>query len=88
MIPEILYNEDHFNTLIKKVEKAAVRIALTPGETLSTLRAFNYLLPVPSFLEKNGEIINYQGTNRKLRAGLSYGETSKDVSYYGKWVNV
>ncbi|MDD4975646.1 MAG: 2Fe-2S iron-sulfur cluster-binding protein [Bacteriovorax sp.] len=88
VIPEILYNEDHFNTLIGKVEKAGVRIALTPGETLSSLRAFNYLLPVPSFLEKNGEIINFQGATRTLRAGLSYGETSKDVSYYGKWVNV
>ena len=88
VIPEILYNEDHFNTLISKVENAGVRIALTPGETLSTLRAFNYLLPVPSFLEKDGEILNYQGTARKLRAGISYGETSKDVSYYGKWVNV
>lgn len=88
VVPEILYNEDHFNTLIKKVEKASVRIALTPGETLSTLRAFNFLLPVPSFLEKTGEILNYQGTARKLRAGISYGETSKDVSYYGKWVNV
>jgi NADH-quinone oxidoreductase subunit G len=88
VVPEILYNEDHFNTLIKKVEKAGVRIALTPGETLSTLRAFNYLLPVPSFLEKNGEIINYQGAARTLRAGLSYGETSKDVSYYAGWVNV
>ena len=88
VVPEILYNEDHFNTLIKKVEKAGTRIALTPGETLGTLRSFNYLLPVPSFLEKNGEILNYQGAARTLRAGLSYGETSKDVSYYGKWVNV
>jgi NADH-quinone oxidoreductase subunit G len=88
VVPEILYNEDHFNTLIKKVESAGVRIALTPGETLSSMRAFNYLLPVPSFLEKNGEILNYQGSTRTLRAGISYGETSKDVSYYGKWVNV
>ncbi|MFA6235901.1 MAG: 2Fe-2S iron-sulfur cluster-binding protein [Bacteriovorax sp.] len=88
VVPEIIYNEDHFNTLISKVEKAGTRIALTPGETLASMRAFNYLLPVPSFLEKNGEILNYQGSARKLRAGLNYGETSKDVSYYGKWVNV
>lgn len=88
VIPEILYNEDHFNTLINKIEVAGVRIALTPGETLSTMRSFNYLLPVPSFLEKNGEILNFQGASRILRAGLSYGETSKDVSYYGKWVNL
>jgi len=88
VIPEILYNEDHFNTLISKIEKAGVSIALTPGETLSSLRAFKYLLPVPTFLEKNGEILNYQGAKRTLRSGLSYGETSKDVSYYGKWVNV
>lgn len=88
VIPEILYNEDHFNTLIKKIEKAGVKIALTPGETLSTLRAFNYLLPVPSFLEKEGEIVNFQGVSRKLHAGQTFGEISKDVSYYGKWVNV
>lgn len=88
VVPEILYNEDHFNTLLKKIEKAATRIALTPGETLSSMKAFNYLLPVPSFLEKEGHIINFQGTQRQLNAGLSYGETTKDISYYGKWVNV
>jgi NADH-quinone oxidoreductase subunit G len=88
VVPEILYNEDHFNTLLKKVEKAGMRIALTCGETLGTLRVFNYLLPIPTFLEKNGEILNYKGDTRKLRSGLSYGETSKDVSYYAKWVNV
>jgi NADH-quinone oxidoreductase subunit G len=88
VVPEILYNEDHFNTLITKVSKAGVRIALTPGETMASLRAFNYLLPVPTFLEKNGEILNFQGTARILRAGFSYGEASKDISYYAGWVNV
>jgi NADH-quinone oxidoreductase subunit G len=88
VVPEILYNEDHFNTLLKKIEKSNMKIALTPGETLSSMRVFDYLLPVPSFLEKEGEIINFQGTARQLNAGLSYGETTKDVSYYGKWVNV
>ncbi len=88
VVPEILYNEDHFNTLLTKIEKASTRIALTPGETLSSMKVFNYLLPVPSFLEKEGEIINFQGTLRKLNAGLSYGETTKDISYYGKWVKV
>ena len=88
VVPEILYNEDHFNTLLKKIEKASTRIALTPGETLSSMKVFNYLLPVPSFLEKEGEIVNFQGSSRQLNAGLSYGETTKDISYYGKWVNV
>lgn len=88
VVPEILYNEDHFNTLLKKIEKASTRIALTPGETLSSMKVFNYLLPVPSFLEKEGDIVNFQGSARKLNAGLSYGETTKDISYYGKWVNV
>ena len=88
VVPEILYNEDHFNTLLKKIEKASTRIALTPGETLSSMKVFNYLLPVPSFLEKEGDIVNFQGANRQLNAGLSYGETTKDISYYGKWVNV
>lgn len=88
VVPEIIYDEDHFNTLLTKIEKAGVRIALTPGETLSSMRVFNFLLPVPAFLEKEGVIVNYQGLERQLNAGLSYGETSKDVSYYGNWVNV
>jgi NADH dehydrogenase/NADH:ubiquinone oxidoreductase subunit G len=88
VVPEILYNEDHFNTLLTKIEKAGTRIALTPGETLSSMKVFNYLLPVPSFLEKEGDIVNFQSENRKLNSGLSYGETTKDISYYGKWVNV
>ena len=74
--------------MIKKTEKAGLKIALTPGETLSTLRAFNYLVPVPSFLEKTGTITNFQDAHRTLRAGMSYGEISKDISYYGKWVNL
>ena len=88
VVPEILYNQDHFITLISKVEKAGLKIALTHGETLSALRSFDFLLPIPTFLEKNGEIVNYQGKNRVLRAGQNYGETSKDVSYYAGWVNV
>ena len=74
--------------LLNKIEKAGTRIALTPGETLSSMKVFNFLLPVPSFLEKEGDIVNFQSELRKLNAGLSYGETTKDVSYYGKWVNV
>jgi NADH-quinone oxidoreductase subunit G len=88
VVPEIIYNEDHFNTLLNKIGKAGVKIALTPGETLGSMRVFNYLLPVPSFLEKEGVITNFQGSARKLSKGISYGETSKDVSYYGNWVNV
>jgi len=88
VIPEIIYDEDHFNTLINKVSKAGVRLAITPGETLGTLRNFDYLLPVPSFLEKNGEIVNFQGKLRTLNKGLSYGDISKDIGHYGKWVNV
>lgn len=88
VVPEIIYNEDHFNTLLNKVGNAGLKIALTPGETLGSMRLFNYLLPVPSFLEKEGEIVNFQGNLRALNPGISYGETSKDVSYYGKWVNV
>lgn len=87
-VPEIIYNKDHFDTLIKKVEGAGVSLALTPGETMESLRAFKYLLPLPSFFEKNGETTNFQGKLRRLRAGMSYGEASKDVSYYGKWVTL
>ena len=88
VIPEILYNEDHFNTLLKKIEKAGVKIALTPGETLSSMKVFNYLLPVPTFLEKEGTMTNFNGLERKLNKGMSYGDISKDISNYASGVNV
>lgn len=87
VIPEIIYNEDHFKTLLTKVEKAGVKMALTHGETLHELRMFDYLLPIPTFLEKEGTIVNFNNLDRKLRAGLSYGDTTKDVAYYAQWVN-
>ena len=88
VIPEIIYDEDHFKTLISKIQKAGVKIALTPSATIISLHEFDHLLPVPTFLEKNGEMTNYQGSLRTLRAGKSYGDTSKDISYYAKWVQV
>jgi len=88
VVPEILYNEDHFTTLLSKIEKAGLRIALTPGETLSAMKVFNFLLPVPCFLEKEGEITNYKGMSRKLSKGISYGESTKELSFYAGWVNV
>jgi NADH-quinone oxidoreductase subunit G len=88
VVPEIIYDEDHFKTLVSKIQKAEIKIALTPSATITSLQDFDHLLPVPSFLEKNGEITNYQGALRTLRAGISYGETSKDISYYAKWVQV
>jgi NADH-quinone oxidoreductase subunit G len=88
VIPEIIDDEDHFKTLITKLNKAGIKIALTPSATIISLHEFDHMLPVPSFLEKNGEITNYQGLLRTLRAGTSYGDTSKDISYYAKWVQV
>lgn len=88
VVPEIIHNEDHFNTLISKVSKSGTKIAFTPGETLSSLRGFDYLLPVPSFLEKDGTILNYNNLDRKLNMGMSYGDISHDLPAYAKWVNV
>lgn len=88
VVPEIIYDEDNFKTMISKVSKAGVKIALTPSDSIISLHDFDYRLPVPTFLEKNGEITNYQGSLRTLRAGMSYGETTKDISYYAKWVNL
>jgi NADH-quinone oxidoreductase subunit G len=88
VVPEILYNEDHFATLISKVVKASVKIALTPGESFNCLRSFDFLLPVPSFLEKTGTMTNFKDLNRKLVSGMSYGDISKDISFYAQWVNL
>ena len=88
VVPEIVHNEDHFKTLVSKINKAGVKIALTPGETLNSLRSFDFLLPVPSYLEKDGTMTNFNNVERKLSKGINYGETSKDISYYARWVNL
>ena len=88
VIPEIIYTEDHLKTLFSKIHKAGLKIALTPSATIISLHDFDHQLPVPTFLEKNGEITNFQGTKRTLRSGLNYGDATKDIAYYAKWVNV
>jgi NADH-quinone oxidoreductase subunit G len=88
VVPEIIYDEDHFKTLVSKLNKAGVKIALTPSATITSLHEFDHMLPVPTFLEKTGEITNFQGELRALRPGKSYGDNTKDISYYAKWVNL
>ena len=86
VIPEIIYDEDHFVTLLKQVEKAGKTVALTSTDNLQALDVFDYLLPIPTFLEKEGHITNFNGLERKLTAGKSYGATNRDVAFYASWL--
>jgi len=87
VIPEVIYDEDHFITLIKQVEKAGKTVALTSSDNLHALDVFDYLLPIPTFLEKEGHVTNFQGTERKLNKGRSYGAVNRDVAFYASWLN-
>lgn len=82
VIPEIIYNQDHYLSLLSKIKKAGVKIALTSDDMKSEFANFHFLLPVPTFLEKEGHITNYQGSERKLNKGLSYGAIDRNVASY------
>ncbi len=86
MIPE--GTKDQFLTALHKVKKAKIKIGLTHGESLEEFKVFDYLLPLPTFLEKNGTMVNFSGKERRLNSGMHYGDSSKDVSYYSTWGNV
>ena len=91
VIPEMMATGlmmDDFKTLLAKMAASGVKIALTPNESFKELSAFDYLAPVPTFLEKSGTMTNFQGQSRSLTKGLDYGETSKSVSDYAGWVSV
>lgn len=85
VLPEIIYDMDHFKTLITQLKKASLLVALTPTDGIHALRDFHYLLPVPTFLEKTGSLINYQDKERNLSAGMNYGAIDKDVADYVAW---
>jgi len=88
VIPEMIHNLDHFQTLLSKINKAGVKLGLTSGEYLESFNKFDYLLPIPTFLEKNGTMTNYNGLQRKLQKGTSFGESSMTVDQYLQWIEV
>jgi len=86
VLPEMSQSLDHLETAVKQISKAALKCAITPNEEWSFVRTFDFLCPVPTFLEKNGTMLNYQGLERTLVAGMSYGDNSKTVASYLDWV--
>ncbi len=81
-VPEFSYGEDHLQTLTQKIKNAGLKIALTSNESAFYLRTFDFLLPMATFLEKNGTMENYAGVLRKLKAGRTYGAVDKTLADY------
>jgi NADH-quinone oxidoreductase subunit G len=85
VMPEIVYNQDHLETLVKKLSKAGLKVALTSNEAFYFMKDFDFLLPLPTFLEKQGTIVNFKGMERVLnRAKNNWGETSKTIFSYAE----
>ncbi len=83
VMPEVVYNEDHLETLVKKVKPAGAKVALTSNESFYFMKDFDYLLPLPTFLEKEGTITNFKGMERKIsRARNTWGASDKSVVTY------
>lgn len=84
-IPEFIYNQDHLQTLVSKLKKANKKIALTTNDAYVFMRDFDYLFPIPTFLEKQGTMTNFKGMERKLnKAKRSWGDVSKNVADYAQ----
>lgn len=80
-VPEMLYNHDHFKTLLSKMGKASKRVALTSSDALLELSSFEFLLPIPTFAEKEGTIINYKEMKRALaKSYKDFGNTGRNVA--------
>jgi NADH-quinone oxidoreductase subunit G len=83
-IPEIIVDEDYFLTLIEKIPKHITKVAFSSSEKFPNAKEFDYLLPIPTFLEKNGTYLNYSSERRALKKGLSYGESQYEIGFYSK----
>lgn len=81
-LPELVSDNDHLLSLLSKIKKAKIKIALTSDDSRPNLQSFDFLLPVPTFLEKEGHVTNFEGRNRKLNKGFSYGAVDKNIEYY------
>lgn len=82
-VPEIIYNEDHFVTLVSKLKKAALKVAMTSNDGYYFMKDFNFLLPLPTFLEKEGTIINYKNLNRAItKSKNAWGANDKNIATY------
>lgn len=82
VVPEILYNQDHFETLVKKLSKAGMKVALTSNDSLMILQEFDALLPLSTFAEKEGTMVNYKSQERKMTAGKLFVPEAKSLAHY------
>ncbi len=83
--PEFFYSEDHVQMLSDQLK--GIKIGLVSNEGYNFLSGLDYLLPVPTFLEKTGTVTNFQGTKRNLKAGRHYGFAEKTIVDYVKKVS-
>jgi len=82
VVPEILYNQDHFETLVKKLSKAKYKIALTTNDSMMILQEFDFLLPLKAFAEKAGTIVNFNSQERHMNAGKIFVPEAKELAHY------
>lgn len=85
VVPEIMHLPDHFNDMLKNIDQAGIKIALTPNNNFSFLKEFNYLLPISTFLEKDGTMTNFEDGEGRLNPGISYGAGDREPSHYVQW---
>jgi NADH-quinone oxidoreductase subunit G len=87
VVPELIVDHDHFATLVERIQGEATLIGLTTNYGVCSTEKFEFLFPLPTFLEKSGTIKNYKGLNRCLRKGENvYGDADRDLLYYSKVV--
>ncbi len=82
VVPEYNLKEDHFATLIQKIKNVKLKVALTTNNALECLTKFDYLLPAPTFLEKEGTLSNYNKSERKLHKGKMFIKEDYNLANY------
>ena len=83
IMPEVVYDKDHLFEMVGHLGRANTKIAFTCHNEWHLFKEFNYLLPVPSFLEKSGEITSAEDVNIKT-SSITLNKFKFDVSYYLK----
>jgi hypothetical protein len=58
----------------------------TSTDSIFELNAFDFLLPVPTFAEKNGTMINFKEMKRDIRAGKSFGNSSRHLADWSLFI--
>jgi len=81
-LPHFIKAKNNFENFLHSLPKECLKIALAYDDLFQGINHCDYLLPVPTFAEKDGTFFNFKEQARTLKKGIVYSQQAQSVPDY------